>query len=1320
MTALRLRLRRPRRVEPRGEPSAREPEFGEKPPYLVEYLAKAAEELGEEPQIVERLTGEMKKWRKYNLVYPVGGGIFIHVYTPREAESGYNKYVAIEPPRPHPRLLRLVEEALALVITHEHIPRSSEEKKALLLELLEKIVVPVDETVDYENLKLQGGRIPVHRGDIDYLKYHVIRDKIGVGILEPFLRDPYLEDITCGGVGPIYIVHKLFGSMETSVRFETNEELDEFVIKLGEKIGKPISHARPVVDATLPDGSRINIVFGNDVSLRGSNFTIRKVSKIPLSVTQLINWGTFDSRIAAYMWMMLSEGMSVFICGESLARGERVVVRNKRTGMLELVPIEKLEDRYAEYEALTLDPLLKFTFRPITGFIKHKPRTGVYKVVTESGRTIRVTGDHSLFTIRNFKVVPVRVDALKPGDSIVVPAKIPLGFNKIKHIDLVELLKNEPEADRILVESKTKLCRYMRYNYKTGFYQAPLKRFLDKCSRTDKSKLWIRVKQSEIRVPALIKVDANLAKLLGLYLSEGCITGDTVQITNKDDSIIETARSSFRKVFRVEPFLVKRRTGVKHLEVKSKTLSLVLRKLGLGTNAWDKRIPGFIYGLGEDFVKSLLGAYISGDASFGDRQIRFWSRSKELIEGLWLLLLGLGIKARYKVDDRRKRGGGIFHTLVISGPDLRRFAELIEPLTRDRKEKLKRYLEVVSERSKWTIPSINNDPRKFTETEDPLLRKKLRDLAYRRGGFSLNLLKQLLQLGPVKVKPEVSRLIESDIVLDRVKRIEKEEDYEGYVYDISVPGTENFVAGLGGILAHNTASGKTTSLNAIMAFIRPTNKIVTIEDTAEVVLPHPNWTRELTRDTGKPESSVTMFDLLKAALRQRPNYIIVGEIRGAEGNIAFQAMQSVTWDTPVAVMDPGGRVRVGPIGRFIDEHYPEGAERAPVPVQGYRVLSLGRDGRLTWAPVRYVLRHRADKVYRVRYEGGELRATGSHSVFVLDEEDMVVKPRPVSGLRPGDLLVVPAKLQAWRGFTVTTGAAPLITVQIIGASMTHMEWVKPALRFADRVPARPLARLLREAGFSHLARELEDDRFVSRGEARRLYARAARRARKAKPRTRMLAKRIEQYLVGDFSVVEVISVREEPYGGYVYDVSVPGTELFFGGSMPVALHNTGHPVMATFHAANLERLIQRLTNPPISVPKTNMDSLNIAWFQSAVHVKGFPARRVITVNEIIGYDPASDAIAAMPVFTWDPVEDRFLFAGRGASYLLEEKIAVMRGIPRKRIKEIYDELELRARFLQTLVDKKVFDYFQVYKAIVKAYSLGVEEALKRLEQDRLL
>lgn len=566
----RLGLRR-RGVE-RREPARAEIDFGDRPAYLEDYIKRAGEELGEEPELVEKPSPDLKRAKHFNVIYPVGGGVFIHAYTPKDPNEPFNIYAVVEPPRPSPELLRLMDEALAYAITEEHTPRSAEEKKAILLSLIDEIVVPVDEAPDYRGLLASGRapkRIPVKRDEVDYLKYHLVRDKVGVGVLEPFLRDPYLEDITCNGVGPIYVVHKIFGNMKSTAGFKTDEELDDFIIRLGEKIGKPISHARPVVDATLPDGSRINIVYGRDVSLHGSNFTIRRVAKIPISVTQLIAWGTFDERIAAYMWMMLREGMSVFICGE-------------------------------------------------------------------------------------------------------------------------------------------------------------------------------------------------------------------------------------------------------------------------------------------------------------------------------------------------------------------------------------------------------------------------------------------------------------------------------------------------------TASGKTTSMNAIAAFIKPTAKIVTIEDTAEVVLPHPNWTRELTRDTGRPETSVTMFDLLRAALRQRPNYIIVGEIRGAEGNIAFQAMQ------------------------------------------------------------------------------------------------------------------------------------------------------------------------------------------------------------------------------------------------------------------------TGHPVMATFHAADLTRLVQRLTNPPISVPKTNLDSLNIAWFQSAVYTKtGLLARRVITVNEIIGYDPASDGIAAIPVFTWDPVNDRFLFAGRGSSYLLEEKIATMRGISKRDVKIIYDELEVRAAYLRELVRQKVFEYPKVFKAIVTADRLGVEEALRRLRSGQL-
>ena len=96
------------------------------------------------------------------------------------------------------------------------------------------------------------------------------------------------------------------------------------------------------------------------------------------------------------------------------------------------------------------------------------------------------------------------------------------------------------------------------------------------------------------------------------------------------------------------------------------------------------------------------------------------------------------------------------------------------------------------------------------------------------------------------------------------------------------------------IFAGGTASGKTTSLNAVSLFIPSSSKIVSIEDTREVELPQRNWIASVTRPSFSEDDTgdVDEFDLLEAALRQRPDYIVMGEIRGEEGRTLFQVMST--------------------------------------------------------------------------------------------------------------------------------------------------------------------------------------------------------------------------------------------------------------------------------------------------------------------------------------------------------------------------------------------------------------------------------------------
>ena len=146
--------------------------------------------------------------------------------------------------------------------------------------------------------------------------YYLTRDFIGFNEIEPILRDYFIEDIECNGLNsPIYIVHRLYRNMKTNTIFKKNDRLEGFVEKLAQRTGKYISYSNPILDGSLPDGSRVNATYTKDITSKGPTFTIRKFTKRPWTPIQLINFNTLSPEMLAYLWLLIQYKMNILITG---------------------------------------------------------------------------------------------------------------------------------------------------------------------------------------------------------------------------------------------------------------------------------------------------------------------------------------------------------------------------------------------------------------------------------------------------------------------------------------------------------------------------------------------------------------------------------------------------------------------------------------------------------------------------------------------------------------------------------------------------------------------------------------------------------------------------------------------------------------------------------------------------------------------------------------------------------------------------------------------------------------------------------------------
>jgi flagellar protein FlaI len=254
--------------------------------------------------IVKSLPKNLKIMDKYQLYEP-----FSQVVIVEDPKTGEHKYI-LDELQLDTMERGIYNRILEMLLAEIESPKEEiKDPRKFFAEEAKKIV---------DKYRISMGWLP----DVSWYKilYHAERDLVGFGKIDSLMRDPNIEDISCDGVNkPVYIWHRTFESIETNLQFESDEELDNLVVKLVHMSGKHVSSAFPIVDASLPGKHRLAVAYRREITPFGTAFTIRKFREDPYSIIDLINIGTFTEEMAAYLWVCLENRASVMVLGGTAA-----------------------------------------------------------------------------------------------------------------------------------------------------------------------------------------------------------------------------------------------------------------------------------------------------------------------------------------------------------------------------------------------------------------------------------------------------------------------------------------------------------------------------------------------------------------------------------------------------------------------------------------------------------------------------------------------------------------------------------------------------------------------------------------------------------------------------------------------------------------------------------------------------------------------------------------------------------------------------------------------------------------------------------------
>ena len=565
----------------------------------------------------------------------------------------------------------------------------------------------------------------------------------------------------------------------------------------------------------------------------------------------------------------------VMLAAQSVTYDEPLVFKEDET--IKIEPIGQFVDNVIDErinlkkcECLSFDADGKVEWSKISNISKHIPNTLIHKIKTKAGREIKTTGYHSLFSLKEGKISPVIVDELHEGDTILLPKYLPLQGD-LKELDLIDFFKNDAEnysitnVKQILKRINSKLT-YREIAKLLGVSRKKALSFAEKNSmplskfsiiknyseKDDNLKIKCRVGGSTAKLNSKISLDNAFVRLLGYIIADGHISNKKyrryISIFPFDDLLADEIIDCCN-VLNIKAIYHKKRGEVTICNFIFLRLILELVK---GEKSRTKQIPNLVFSLPLKEKMNFLSAYINSDGCvMKDRScMEITSVNKDIINSLSYLCLAVGIPTTIKLCER---------DILLKG----RFYE-----------KHKIY--------KLTLKALN--PNKEIYSQLLLSGEKQERLAEKLQSYSKN--ENLLARTALILRNEQL----GNLVSDEIVSIETVEP-DCFVYDLEVPGKQNFICGFGGVCAHNTQMAGGQSIESFNVWLAPFLKNL---DNKEIKQAAQEFIYELNQSYVARGGQVVFSNInfefgIPKWLREVPAVGPGGEIKGVYGDYAEEA-----------------------------------------------------------------------------------------------------------------------------------------------------------------------------------------------------------------------------------------------------------------------------------------------------------------------------------------------------------------------------------------------------------------------------------------------